>query len=208
MAVPYSVEYQGELALAADAPARGGRGHRRSPRSRRSSQARAAAFLSNDYYDSDVKWMELDASIEPTIGPYEVYEDEWFNDKAAFEAFITVKDAAESAKLTAVRRRAAGDRERPADRPEVPQPQARRAGADCRRQHRVLGRRRQSRRADRRLQPAQRRAGHPREGQQAGDAEEQPAGQVRQGAGADRAGGAGRRPTAATSPSTPSSPTS
>ena len=33
--------------------------------------------------------MELDASIEPTIGPYEVYEDEWFNYKAAFEAFIT-----------------------------------------------------------------------------------------------------------------------
>jgi Peptidase family M49 len=55
--------------------------------------------VSNDYYDSDVKWMELDATIEPTIGPYEVYEDEWFNYKAAFEAFITVKDAAESAKL-------------------------------------------------------------------------------------------------------------
>ena len=59
-------------------------------------ETRAAAFSSNDYYDSDVKWMELDASIEPTIGPYEVYEDEWFNYKAAFEAFITVKDPGES----------------------------------------------------------------------------------------------------------------
>jgi hypothetical protein len=37
--------------------------------------------------------MELDSAIEPTIGPYEVYEDEWFNDKAAFEAFIIVRDA-------------------------------------------------------------------------------------------------------------------
>mgnify|MGYP000491964042 CR=1 FL=1 len=54
---------------------------------------RAEAFLSNDYYASDVAWMELDASIEPTIGPYEVYEDEWFNYKAAFEAFIAVRDA-------------------------------------------------------------------------------------------------------------------
>jgi len=43
--------------------------------------------------------MELDASIEPTIGPYEVYEDEWFNYKAAFESFITVRDQAESDKL-------------------------------------------------------------------------------------------------------------
>jgi hypothetical protein len=43
--------------------------------------------------------MELDASIEPTVGPYEVYEDEWFNFKAAFEAFITVRDESESRKL-------------------------------------------------------------------------------------------------------------
>ncbi len=60
---------------------------------------RADAFLSNDYYDSDVAWMELKGAIEPTIGPYEVYEDEFFNYKAAFESFITVRDEAESAKL-------------------------------------------------------------------------------------------------------------
>jgi hypothetical protein len=60
---------------------------------------RADALLSNDYFDSDVAWMELDATIEPTIGPYEVYEDEWFNAKAAFEAFIALRDDAETAKL-------------------------------------------------------------------------------------------------------------
>jgi hypothetical protein len=43
--------------------------------------------------------MELDAAIEPTIGPYEVYEDEWFNYKAAFEAFITLRDDTETDKL-------------------------------------------------------------------------------------------------------------
>jgi len=41
----------------------------------------------------------LSGAIEPTIGPYEVYNDEWFNYKAAFEAFITVEDESESAKL-------------------------------------------------------------------------------------------------------------
>jgi hypothetical protein len=60
---------------------------------------RAAAFLSNDYYDSDVAWMDLDASIDVTIGPYETYEDELFNYKASFEAYVTLRDDAESAKL-------------------------------------------------------------------------------------------------------------
>jgi len=60
---------------------------------------RADAFLSNDYYDSDVAWMELDSPIEPTIGPYEVYMDELFNYKAAFEAFITLRNDVETKKL-------------------------------------------------------------------------------------------------------------
>jgi hypothetical protein len=60
---------------------------------------RADAFLSDDYYASDVAWMDLDAPIDVTIGPYETYEDELFGYKAAFEAFITVRDEAESDKL-------------------------------------------------------------------------------------------------------------
>ena len=61
--------------------------------------SRADAFVSNDYYASDVAWMELDAPIDVTIGPYETYMDELFNYKAAFEAFVTLRDDAESAKL-------------------------------------------------------------------------------------------------------------
>jgi hypothetical protein len=60
---------------------------------------RAAAFASNDYYDSDVAWMDLDAPIDVTIGPYETYEDELFGYKAAFEAYVTLRDEAESEKL-------------------------------------------------------------------------------------------------------------
>src|SRR5688572_5033700 len=98
MAVPYSVEYQGELAQIA-ALLREAAALTRQPTLKTFLEKRAAAMISNDYYDSDVAWMELDASIEPTIGPYEVYEDEWFNYKAAFEAFITVRDDAETQKL-------------------------------------------------------------------------------------------------------------
>ena len=60
---------------------------------------RAASFSSNDYYDSDVAWMDLDSPIDVTIGPYETYEDGLLNYKAAFEAFVSLRDDAESAKL-------------------------------------------------------------------------------------------------------------
>jgi hypothetical protein len=62
-------------------------------------EKRADAFLSNDYYASDVAWMDLDSPIEPTIGPYEVYMDRLFNYKAAFEAFIALRNEAETQKL-------------------------------------------------------------------------------------------------------------
>jgi len=96
--VPYSFEYQGELADAARL-LREAAALTSQPTLKTFLEKRAQAFLTNDYYDSDVAWMELDASIEPTIGPYEVYEDEWFNYKAAFEAFITVRDEEETGKL-------------------------------------------------------------------------------------------------------------
>jgi len=60
---------------------------------------RAESFLSNDYYASDVAWMDLDAPIDVTIGPYETYNDEVFGYKAAFEAYVTLRDEAETAKL-------------------------------------------------------------------------------------------------------------
>ncbi len=60
---------------------------------------RADAFLSNDYYASDIAWMHLDSPLDVTIGPYEVYLDELFNYKAAFEAFITLRNDEETANL-------------------------------------------------------------------------------------------------------------
>jgi hypothetical protein len=60
---------------------------------------RAVAFNTNDYYDSDVAWMDLDSPVDLTMGPYETYEDELFGYKAAFEAYVTLRDDAETAKL-------------------------------------------------------------------------------------------------------------
>jgi hypothetical protein len=97
-AVPYAVEYQGELARAAEL-LREAAAATADASLRRFLLARADAFLSDDYRPSDVAWMELDSAVEPTVGPYETYEDGWFAAKAAFEALVGVRDDAETARL-------------------------------------------------------------------------------------------------------------
>jgi hypothetical protein len=63
-------------------------------------RSRAAAFSSNDYFQSDMDWMDIDNNIiDVTIGPYEVYEDNLFGYKAAYEAFIAVRNPADSRRL-------------------------------------------------------------------------------------------------------------
>ena len=63
-------------------------------------QLRAEAFRTNDYYPSELAWMDISGTpIEPVIGPYEVYTDTLYGQKTAFEAFITVKDPEASAAL-------------------------------------------------------------------------------------------------------------
>ena len=98
MAVPYSEAYKDKLTQAANHLRQAAEATTQ-PTLKKYLQLRADAFLSNDYYPSDIAWMELDASIEPTIGPYETYEDEWFGYKAAFEAFVTLRDDVETKKL-------------------------------------------------------------------------------------------------------------
>lgn len=62
-------------------------------------ELRADAFLSNDYLASDFAWMDLDAPVDITIGPYETYNDELFGYKAAFEAYVNIRDQKETRKL-------------------------------------------------------------------------------------------------------------
>lgn len=61
---------------------------------------RAEAFLSDDYYKSDLSWMDLtNNKIELIIGPIESEEDRFINTKTTYEAFLLIKDHEWSEKL-------------------------------------------------------------------------------------------------------------
>ncbi len=98
--VPYSQEYRADLEKSA-ALLREAAALTDNASLKKFLTSRADAFLSNDYYQSDLDWMELDAPIDITIGPYETYNDELFGYKAAFEAYVNLRDDRETAKLAA-----------------------------------------------------------------------------------------------------------
>jgi hypothetical protein len=63
-------------------------------------QLRADALLSDDYQASDFAWMEMkNNTIDIVIGPIETYEDRLYGYKAAFEAYVLIKDKEWSARL-------------------------------------------------------------------------------------------------------------
>ncbi|WP_133470242.1 dipeptidyl-peptidase 3 family protein [Paraglaciecola marina] len=64
-------------------------------------QLRAEALLSNEYQVSDLAWMDMKSnSIELVYGPIETYEDQLFGYRAAFEAYVLLKDLSWSKKLS------------------------------------------------------------------------------------------------------------
>jgi hypothetical protein len=96
--VPYNQEYREDLTRAAGL-LREAAALTDNQSLRRFLTLRADAFGSNDYYASDVAWMDLDAPVDITIGPYEVYNDELFGYKAAYEAYVNVRDDRETERL-------------------------------------------------------------------------------------------------------------
>lgn len=103
-AVPYSEEYNAWLVPAA-ALLREAADLTENASLAKFLRSRADAFLSNDYFQSDVDWMDLDAPVEVTIGPYETYEDELFGYKASFESYVTVNLPEEAADLARFKER-------------------------------------------------------------------------------------------------------
>ena len=99
VAVPYSVEYRAWLVPAAQL-LREAAQITTNPSLKKFLSLRAASFLSDDYFESELAWMDLEGTpIEVAIGPYEVYTDKLYGKKAAFESFVTLKDPQASAAL-------------------------------------------------------------------------------------------------------------
>ena len=62
---------------------------------------RVDALLNDDYRASDLAWLDMkDNVIDCVIGPIETYEDQLFGQKAAYEAYVLVKDRAWSQRLS------------------------------------------------------------------------------------------------------------
>lgn len=99
VSVPFSVEYKKELSKAAKL-LKEAAALTDNASLRKFLNSRADAFLSNNYYESDKDWMDLDAPLDVTIGPYETYNDEIFGYKAGFEAYVNLRDDRESEKLS------------------------------------------------------------------------------------------------------------
>ncbi|XP_050218196.1 nudix hydrolase 3-like isoform X2 [Mercurialis annua] len=111
--IPYSEEYNSLLTKAAELLHKAGN-LASSPSLKRLLHSKANAFLSNDYYESDIAWMELvqlespscwnqalfmDSKLDVTIGPYMTYEDRLFGYKATFGAYIGLRDDKATAQL-------------------------------------------------------------------------------------------------------------
>ncbi len=63
-------------------------------------QMRAAALETDDFQPSDMAWMDMKNNpVELVIGPIETYEDQLFGYRAAFEAYVLIKDLAWSQRL-------------------------------------------------------------------------------------------------------------
>ena len=97
--VPYSVEWREQIGRAASLLERSA-GIAEDPGLRKYLEARAAALRTDDYRPSEMAWLDMkDNRIDVVIGPIETYEDKLFGYKAAFEAFVLVKDMEWSKRL-------------------------------------------------------------------------------------------------------------
>jgi len=64
-------------------------------------ELRAEALLTDEFRESDIAWLDMrDNVIDVVIGPIETYEDQLFGYKAAYEAYVLIKDTEWSERLS------------------------------------------------------------------------------------------------------------
>jgi hypothetical protein len=98
--VPYHVAYADELARAADLLRRAA-DLAEDPAFATYLKLRAAALISDDFHTSDMFWMDVKSNeIDVVIGPIETYEDRLFGYRAAYEAYVLLKDMEWSERLS------------------------------------------------------------------------------------------------------------
>jgi len=98
--IPYHVAYADELKAAADL-LRAAAKLAESTDFSSYLKLRAAALISDEYQISDMFWMDVrDNQIDVVIGPIETYEDALFGYRAAYEAYVLVKDLEWSDRLS------------------------------------------------------------------------------------------------------------
>jgi hypothetical protein len=98
-AVPYHVEFRADVERAASL-LRQAAALAEDPGLRRYLELRAAALRTDQYRDSDRAWLDMkDNRIDLVIGPIETYEDQLFGYKAAYSAYVLVKDMEWSKRL-------------------------------------------------------------------------------------------------------------
>ncbi|MEG3766768.1 dipeptidyl-peptidase 3 family protein [Alteromonas sp. 14N.309.X.WAT.G.H12] len=99
VAVPYSKMYKEELGRAASI-LKDAAQYADDPDFANYLTMRAEALVTDNYQPSDFAWMDMKNNpIDVVIGPIETYEDQLFGYRAAFEAYVLVKDMAWSEKL-------------------------------------------------------------------------------------------------------------
>ena len=99
VAVPYSQEYKQWLEPAAKLLEKA-TAITSNPSLKKFLTLRAKAFRTDDYFESELAWMDLkDTPIEMVIGPYETYTDGLYGLKPAYEAYLVLKDPKESQAL-------------------------------------------------------------------------------------------------------------
>jgi hypothetical protein len=97
--VPYSVHWREPLERVAVLLERAA-GLAEDPGLRKYLELRAKALRSDQYRESDRAWLDMkDNRLDLVIGPIETYEDKLYGYKAAFEAYVLVKDLEWSKRL-------------------------------------------------------------------------------------------------------------